>query len=78
MFDSWENPFIYRDKILSIASGVEATVDIEHDCLDAEKNREVVCNDFLQNRLKSKNTPFHETIKKSKLKSFKDLNNKEV
>ena len=61
-----------------ISSGVEATVDIEHVCLDAEGKGEVACNDFLQNRLKFNNTSFHERIKKCKLKTFGDLNIKKV
>ena len=42
------------------------------------KKGEVACNDFVPNRLKSNDAPFHERIKKCKLKTFKDLNVKKV
>ncbi|CAH3143072.1 unnamed protein product [Porites evermanni] len=75
---NWINPFSAEQQdLVCLSTGKVATQKIEEDLLGAKSVGEKAYKEFRAQRLEA-NPPvkFHETLKKSKLKTFSDLNKK--
>ena len=61
--------------VTSLSTGIEATTEVRDDLLQAKSKEKQAANDFVVNRCSYNPTSDHfETLKKVKLKSFKDFN----
>lgn len=78
--ENWINPFTVREQseIVHLATGATATTEIKEDLLGAYEKGEKAFTVFLEERLETSSTPFHDAISAMKLKRFKDLSAKSV
>ena len=72
MLSSWGNPFLYRETIINICSGLEASENIQMDLLNAFEKGKQDLDSFLKLRLQTCEILFFSPIKQLKLKTFKD------
>jgi len=74
---SFINPFDaeVKDNLVVLSSGATVPDDIAKDILDAEKTGKEARDKFINDRLE-KNKDFYQPIKKTNLKTFKDMNMK--
>lgn len=73
--DVFSNPWKKDAVLTSLSTGIEATTEVRDDLLQAKSKKKQVANDFVVNRCSFNPTSDHfETLKKVKLKPFKDLN----
>ena len=70
---NWGNPFNYRQSLINICSGIEASPDVEKDLILSEENGENALTSFVNSRIKSNDISFYAPIKKQSLKTFKDM-----
>ena len=75
---NWGNPFNYRDSLVHICSGVEATDTVQQDLLKAEDRGLHACKEFIRDRIQTPAVSFYSPIKKQKLKTFKDMSIKKI
>ena len=68
------NPWKKYAAFTSLSTGIVATTEISDDLLEAKSKRKQAANDFVVSRFSSHPTlDYFDTLKKAKLKSFKDL-----
>ena len=72
MLSSWGNPFLYRETLINICSGLEAPENIQMDLLNAFEKGKQELDNFLKLRLQTSEISFFSPIKQLKLKTFKD------
>ena len=70
---NWGNPFQKRDSLINICSGAQADDVVKYDLLNAFDIGALAFENFLKDRIQSSTIPFYDPIKKTGLKSFKDL-----
>ncbi len=75
---TWGNPFSPSESLINIASGLQATEEVQQDLLQAQSKGESALNAFLEQRIKTNVVPFYDPIKKCKLKTFSSLKVKKV
>ena len=73
--ESFINPFMVEDKLISLSSGAAATADIASDVLRAEAAGKEAKEAFIRDRLE-KNDNFFEPIKRLNRKTLGDMNKK--
>jgi hypothetical protein len=75
VIEAWTNPFTYREQnmIVNLSSGVVATTPLQQDPLNAFDVGEKAMNEFIEKRLESSNTSFHDAIPWLNLKVFSSL-----
>lgn len=73
---SWTNPFEESEELTSISSGYVASSDIKEDLLTAKQKGKEVFTTFLNERLLSSSTGFHDTLAKLKLGTFSNAQKK--
>lgn len=76
--EAWGNPFLERDSLVQICSGIEATPLVQEDLLEAENKGKLALDTFIESRIKSNTIEFYSPIKKQRMRSFKDLSFKKV
>ncbi|MES9950704.1 MAG: hypothetical protein ABW118_17235 [Candidatus Thiodiazotropha sp.] len=59
-----------KDELFCIASGKPAPEDVRKDLLESQERGQLAMNDFIQSRLVDKSVPFHDPLKRLKLKTF--------
>ena len=66
------NPFEVenKDELFCLASGQQAPLDVQTDLLEAQKRGQTAMEDFIKSRLVDKAVPFHDPLKRLKLKTF--------
>lgn len=68
------NPWDKESELTSLSTGLAATTEIRDDLLQAKSKGQVACKEFVMARCSQNPTcGFFDTLKKMKLKSFKDL-----
>lgn len=65
------NPFEFRDSLVNLCSGIEATPDVTNDLLNALEFGETASDTFAKERAKTKS--FYAPIRKLNLKTFKHM-----
>ena len=73
MLSSWGNPFLYREMLINICSGLETPENIQMDLLNAFEKGKQELDNFLKLRLPTCEISSFSPIKQLKLKTFKDL-----
>ena len=72
--DVFTNPWKEDAVFTSLSTGIEATSEVSDDLLQAKSKGKQAANDFVVSRCSSHPTlDYFDTLKKAKLKSFKDL-----
>ena len=72
--DVFTNPWKQDAAFTSLSTGIEATTELSDDLLQAKSKGKQAANDFVVSRCSSNPTSdFFDPLKKTKLKSFKDL-----
>ena len=72
--DVFTNPWKEDAVFTSLSTGIEATTEVSDDLLQAKSKGKQAANDFVVSRCSSHPTlDYFDTLKKAKLKSFKDL-----
>ena len=71
MPSSWGNPFLYRETLIKICSGLEAPENIQMDLLNAFEKQEL--DSFSKLRLQTSEISSFSPIKQLKLKTLKDI-----
>ena len=72
MISSWGNPFLYRETLINICSGLEAPENIQMDLLNAFEKGKQELNNFLKLRLQTCEISVFSPINQLKLKTFKN------
>ena len=70
LLDTWPSMFKPSECLISLTSGINAQEDIQKDLLRAEYVWKLQAERFIEERIKSNDVGFYETIKKNKLKTF--------
>ena len=70
----WSTIFGSCDSLMSLSSGINATLEVQQDLLKAEDVGKKQARDFIDDRIKNNKVGFYETIKKNKLKTFSTMN----
>ena len=73
---NWANPFEESEELISISSGYVASSDIKEDLLTARQKGKEAFATFLNERLLSNSTGFHDTLAKLKLGTFSNAQKK--
>ena len=73
LLDTWPSMFITSECLISLSSGINAQEDVQKDLLRAEQVGKLQAERFIEERIKSNDVGFYETIKKNKLKTFTSL-----
>ena len=55
ILSTWDNPFSPSDRLINIASGLEATAEVRQDLLQAKCKGESALDTFLEQRIKTNN-----------------------
>ena len=80
LIQSWNNPFVESQDLVSISTAKEAPVQVEQDLMQAHEIGEKAYQQFKEERLDS-NPPkkkFHDPLKLKKLKTFSSLSKKKT
>ena len=73
MIESWVDPFNEStDCLVNLSSGIRASVDIESDMLNAHSKGSDALQQFVEDRLKTGKTSFHDPLPAMRLKTFCD------
>jgi len=70
---SWGNPFEFRETLIHLCSGVEASPEVTRDIVNAESVGLEEMTRFWNDRFKSSDKSFYAPLKKNKLKTFKTM-----
>ena len=73
---NWNNPFNESEELVSISSGCVANNDIKEDLLSARQKGNDALTTFVEERILSNSTGFHETLSKLKLGTFSNAQKK--
>lgn len=73
---NWNNPFDESDELISISTGCVASNSMKDDLLGAKQKGKDAYTTFVQERLLSNSTGFHDTLSKLKLGTFSDSQKK--
>ena len=75
---SWGNPFLYKESLVHMCSGVTATASVEDDLIRAEEKVLSACKRFVKERLQSSTVSFYNRIQRQSLSTFKNMTVKKI
>ena len=73
VLDNWGNPFEYRDVLINISSGIQASQEVTNDLMNAKNIGNSSFEEFMEDRLKSEKKSFYDPIKRLSLKTFASM-----
>jgi len=73
VLSNWGNPFMYRESLINISSGIQASDAVQKDIIEAGTVGESCCMAFINKRLKSTEMSFYDPIKRLSLKTFANM-----
>ena len=71
--DTWQSMFIPSECLISLSSGINAQEFLHKDLLRAEQVEKLQVERFIEEKIKSNDVGFYETIKKNKFKTFTSM-----